>query len=869
MTHSTRWFRLAGLALVLALLLPQTTLAAGRSRVYPTPHVSEAQLAAPAKPAATGIKTVETSTPTATAPITATGGSGITHALGAIHDAAPDVNATVQEVLVDLPAALDWRNYNGGNYISPVQDQGNCGSCWAFAGVAALESLQSIASATPGTFRDLSEQIVASCDLDNFGCIGGYMSSVARFLRTSGTSDESCYPYRAIDSNSGAICGAACADYPANAAKTYTYISVPKTLAALKSALQYGPLAVTFNVYPDFYYDYAGVYQYDGAGYFMGGHAVLLVGYQDLPRQYGGGYFICKNSWGADWGENGYFRIGYDQLGSPINFGGDAYRYALTAVVPNDDFDQATVIATAPYTTTQDTTGAANAADDPSFTCVNIGQGSNSVWFQYRPSYSGLMTVTTSGSTYDTVLGVWTGSRGALVSRGCSDDINYPTDLTSQVAVSVTANITYYIEVAGYSGASYGTLNLNLTRNNPYYLYGPITYNSFCSPLPYNETVLYNMAKVRATQAWPCPEGGAGVIIAILDTGADSNHPDLAANLVAGTSFVTYTTSWEDDHGHGTHVSGIAAGVANNGGIFGVAPRAKIMPVKVCNQGGVCPDDEIAMGIVWAVDHGAQVINMSLGGDSDSTILHDAVRYAYEHGVAIICSAGNSGDSTVIYPASYDEVIAVAATDSNDNWALFSTYGPWVDVSAPGVNILSSYPWNTYLGLYEYLSGTSMASPHVAGEAALIRKLRPDWTVDQVYAQIRASVDDVGDPGFDYKTGYGRINALKAVDALSLAVADALPVPAQVQSVATPVSSDPSEFSPGVVLFALRPGTSLAAIMNQATINAASLQAEVAVAQLGVLRLNVPAGEELSYLKLLRSLPEVEYAELDGIMHIQ
>lgn len=417
-------------------------------------------------------------------------------------------------------------------------------------------------------------------------------------------------------------------------------------------------------------------------------------------------------------------------------------------------------------------------------------------------------------------------------------------------------------------------VEIEVTGTITTYLFGPLVLKNACSPLPYNETLLYNMNKVQAPQAWPCTDGGAGVVIAIIDTGVDSNHPDLAANLVAGAYFTG--TSTEDDHGHGTHVSGIAAGVANNGGIFGVAPRARIMPVKVCDNNGLCPDDAVANGVIWAVDHGAQVINMSLGGPDDSTILHEAVRYAYTSGVVVIASVGNCGDSNYYlngcsyvnqpsYPASYNELIAVAATDSNDAKASFSTAGSYVDVSAPGVAIYSSY----YTGGYASMSGTSMAAPHVAGEAALIRKLRPGWTVAQIYDHIRSSVVDIAPPGCDIYTGWGRINAQKAVDALSLAATDALPVPATVQSAAAPISSDPAEFSPGVVLFKLRPGAALAAILNEATISAASLQAEVAVAQLGVLRLNVPAGEELYWLKYLRSLPDVAYAELDGIMHIQ
>ena len=409
----------------------------------------------------------------------------------------------------------------------------------------------------------------------------------------------------------------------------------------------------------------------------------------------------------------------------------------------------------------------------------------------------------------------------------------------------------------------------------PYVLRGVPTATPIpCPPVPYNETLRYNMDKINAPEAWPCTAGGEGVIIAILDTGVDRDHPDLVANLVGGVTY--YGTSTEDDNGHGTHVSGIAAGVANNGGIFGVAPRAKIMPVKVLDSDGSGFVSVVANGIIWAADHGAKVINLSMGVTTDYDTLHTAVQYAYNKSVIIIASAGNCGDNNYeangclyqnqpSYPGAYPEVIAVAATNASDARASFSTVGSYVGVSAPGADIYSSY----FGGGYLTESGTSQAAPHVAGMAALIRKMRPSWTVVQVYAQIRSAVDDVGPVGWDSGTGWGRINAQKAVNALILAAIDTLPVPTPVQPVSAPVTSDPDEFSPGVVLFKLRTGAVLSAVLGDASINSAGLQASMVVAALGVMRLQVPAGEELYWLKHLRSLPDVAYAELDGIMHIQ
>ena len=226
-----------------------------------------------------------------------------------------------ESALASLPASVDWRT---GNWVSPVKDQGNCGSCWAFAGVGAVESLYAIANNSPGSFLDLAEQILVSCCSGNYGCEGGYMSTTARFLRDDGTYYESCFPYTATDSR----CSNACDNWEAVAFKIDSYQWVQQSVNALKTALQDGPLQVAFDVYADFDSYGGGVYEYAWGGQ-LGGHAVLLVGYQNVSGQYGGGYFVVKNSWGTSWGENGYFRIGYSQVTNRVDFGTSSYRYAI------------------------------------------------------------------------------------------------------------------------------------------------------------------------------------------------------------------------------------------------------------------------------------------------------------------------------------------------------------------------------------------------------------------------------------------------------------------------------------------------------------------------------------------------------------
>ena len=215
-----------------------------------------------------------------------------------------------------------------------------------------------------------------------------------------------------------------------------------------------------------------------------------------------------------------------------------------------------------------------------------------------------------------------------------------------------------------------------------------------------------------------------------------------------------------DDFGHGTHVAGIAAAATNNGvGIAGIAPQARIMPVKVLDQYGNGWYSDIAAGIIYAADNGAQVINLSLGGKEDSQILRDAVDYARNRGALVVAATGNDGGA-VLYPAAYAPCWRWPRPIGSDQVAYFSNRGSQVDVAAPGVDIYSTWPWVTG---YFTKSGTSMAAPHVSGVAALIRSERPDLAVDQIAQIITSTAHDVADPGWDAATGWGRIDAYAAV----------------------------------------------------------------------------------------------------------
>jgi hypothetical protein len=315
------------------------------------------------------------------------------------------------------------------------------------------------------------------------------------------------------------------------------------------------------------------------------------------------------------------------------------------------------------------------------------------------------------------------------------------------------------------------TFNLDFIPNDPEYLPRQSAY----------------LSRISAPAAWDLTAGRPEVVIAILDTGVYTNHVDLRDGIWTnpgeipgnglddeGNGFVDDVHGWDfadndnevlDDHGHGTHVAGIAAARIDNGlGIAGVAGRATIMPVDVFG-GGIGTYEDLIRAIVYATDNGARVINMSLGASSYSLGEEAAVNYAYSHGVVLVAAAGNSGLEEQHYPAAHANVIAVAATASDDSLAWFSIRGDWVDVAAPGVSIYSTIPPNGLGESYGSKSGTSMATPHVAALAALALSRNPLLTPDQVRAVIESTADDLGPGGKDIYYGNGRINAARALAA--------------------------------------------------------------------------------------------------------
>jgi type VII secretion-associated serine protease mycosin len=315
----------------------------------------------------------------------------------------------------------------------------------------------------------------------------------------------------------------------------------------------------------------------------------------------------------------------------------------------------------------------------------------------------------------------------------------------------------------------------------------------------------WNLRKIGTEQAWDVTTGSPDLIVAVLDTGVDSSHPDLAGRLVPGYDFLNDNPDPADDGGHGTHNAGVIGAATNNGvGISGMTWQTRIMPLKVLNSGGVGPDAVIAKGIAYAVDHGARVINMSFGSATTSQTLSTAVRYAYDKGALLVAAAGNTAklDNAVIYPAAFEQVLAVGATDESDKVADFSQHHPYVGVSAPGMHIVSTFWRGAGYGSYVSASGTSSAAPHVSGLAALILSANPTLTNSQVRQIIESTADDLGAPGKDEYYGTGRINARKALLATRPGAAIPTVPPSAVPAPAPPPAATPATLPRTVSYFA-------------------------------------------------------------------
>ena len=273
----------------------------------------------------------------------------------------------------------------------------------------------------------------------------------------------------------------------------------------------------------------------------------------------------------------------------------------------------------------------------------------------------------------------------------------------------------------------------------------------------------WHINKVNAPAAWDVTQG-SGIIIAILDSGVDGTHPDLAAQMVPGFNFMDNNTNTADVNGHGTAVAGVAAASTNNGmGVAGVAGQARIMPVRIADANAYAYYSTIAQGITYAADHGARIANCSYGGVAGSAAIQSAAQYMKSKGGLVFVSAGNNGVDENILPTT--TMIAVSATDETDNRTSWSSYGNFVSLAAPGITYTTSRGGN-----YDQWMGTSFSSPLAAGVAALMMAAKPSLDSPQVEKLMFSTAVDIGAAGRDIYYGYGRVDASAAVKAAAASV---------------------------------------------------------------------------------------------------
>ena len=336
------------------------------------------------------------------------------------------------------------------------------------------------------------------------------------------------------------------------------------------------------------------------------------------------------------------------------------------------------------------------------------------------------------------------GSAEAAIVRGAGGDIRYTYWLVPAIAASVPK--------AAIDG---------LARNPRVTVIEPIL-DVYALDTELDNT--WGVKRIGAGVVHDANDAGSGVKVAVIDTGIDYSHTELADNYAGGYDFVNDDSNPMDDNGHGTHVAGTIAAADNDTGVVGVAPEASVYALKVLGANGSGSFDDVIAALQWAVANGIQITNNSYGSSGDpGTAVKAAFDNAYAAGVLHIASAGNSGNrrgvgDNVGYPAKYDSVIAVAASDANDQRASFSSTGPAVELIAPGVSIKSTYPGN----LYAIASGTSMASPHVAGTTALVLAANAGLTNVQVRSILQSTAEDLGLPA--EHQGYGLVRADLAVD---------------------------------------------------------------------------------------------------------
>lgn len=281
------------------------------------------------------------------------------------------------------------------------------------------------------------------------------------------------------------------------------------------------------------------------------------------------------------------------------------------------------------------------------------------------------------------------------------------------------------------------------------------------------ETLTWGIERIFAHQAWTITKG-TGIKLAILDTGIDLDHPDLMNNIKGNINLIKPKKSGDDDNGHGTHVAGIAAAMDNEIGVIGTGPEISLYAVKILDKKGSGWASDLIEALNWCVENRIQIINMSFGSTTDNPSLYDAIIRVYEAGIIMVASAGNNSASggTIEYPAKYPEVIAVSAMDQFNHFASFSSFGPEIELIAPGVDILSTYNKDSFA----YMEGTSMSAPFVTGAVALLLTTSPhprydldfdnSWDPDEIRLKLKETAENLGLPANQQGEGLVRADSV-------------------------------------------------------------------------------------------------------------
>jgi len=487
-----------------------------------------------------------------------------------------------------------------------------------------------------------------------------------------------------------------------------------------------------------------------------------------------------------------------------------------------------------------------NVSDDEPFTWTITAEGG---WLTVEP-----INGTTPASFWITPT---TFSTGTVA-------IHTGTVTVTVVEPSGTGNSPHRVDVAlQVVNTPLNTVHLPLIMSN-YTHVPPLPTPRYANDPAYSQQ--WALEKMEVPAAWSISTG-QGTLVAVLDTGTDLDHPDLADKVRADIDrdFANDDTVADDDHGHGTHVSGIVAAATDNSlGVAGMDWEGAILPLKVLRGDGYGTESDLAEAIYYAADRGADVINMSLGGPSDNCpqFLQDAVDYAHAKGVVVVAAAGNhvgSEPNAEMCPANCTHVLGVAATERDDSVAGYSNYGTHVGVAAPGSGIYSTL----LNGQYGNKSGTSMATPHVAGLAALVRASFPSYTADQIASAILDNAEELGAAEWDPYAGCGRVNALQALSVGARGTRPACLESVGLQQMEAAKAPITARFVPGEVIVSFRPGTKAQTTIEQYGMGAEFLPA------LGAWRLRVPSGQEQATLSRLRADPAVAYADLNHLVSAQ